>query len=171
MFGGSGYTCQCSICGHWFTSYSSQVSDRCEECRHEAIHALAPTEQPTKELIITEQYLRSHPNEIFVFGDNLLRVGKGGAAALRGEPNTYGFVTKRAPSHKDSDFYKPEEYVEVYLQEPQQLCSEIRIRNKKTYLISKLGAGLANKYQIFEKIIEPSIKPILGQYFNVKFLW
>lgn len=170
MFSDVGYMCRCSLCGHWFSSQSSKVSDRCEECRHDAIHALAPA-NITAEIIITEQYLREHPDEIFVFGDNLLRVGKGGAAALRNEPNTYGFVTKKAPTHKDCDYYRPMEYVEVYLQELQQLCSEIKVRNKKTYLISKLGAGLANKYHIFEEVIEPSIKPILGQYSNVKFLW
>ena len=44
---------------------------------------------------ITQKYLREHSNEIFVFGDNILRKGHGGAAALRNEPNTYGFITKK----------------------------------------------------------------------------
>ena len=41
----------------------------------------------------------------------------------------------------------------------------------KIYLISKVGAGLANDYGIFEQIIEPAIKPALSVYPNVRFLW
>jgi len=41
----------------------------------------------------------------------------------------------------------------------------------KIYLISKVGAGLANDYGIFEQIIEPTIKPALSVYPNVRFLW
>ena len=41
----------------------------------------------------------------------------------------------------------------------------------KTYLISKLGAGLANRYMIFETIIGPNIKKELLHFKNVRFLW
>jgi hypothetical protein len=34
-------------------------------------------------MYITKKYLENHPNHIFVFGDNSLRQGKGGAASLR----------------------------------------------------------------------------------------
>lgn len=39
------------------------------------------------------------------------------------------------------------------------------------FLISKLGAGLANKYGIFEEVIEPHIKADLSDFENVRFLW
>lgn len=39
------------------------------------------------------------------------------------------------------------------------------------FLISKLGAGLANRYGIFEKIIEPTIKVLLSDLNNVRWLW
>lgn len=45
--------------------------------------------------IVTKQFLDNNPNAIFVFGDNLLRVGYGGAAILRDHPQTYGFITKK----------------------------------------------------------------------------
>lgn len=125
----------------------------------------------SKEILIDKHYLRQNPDHIFVFGDNLLRVGKGGAAILRDEPNTYGFVTKKAPTHNSSDSYKPEEYSSKYEVEIKRLKKEIEKSPTKTFLISKLGAGLANKYGIWEKIIRPNIRKDLSQYQNVKFLW
>lgn len=122
------------------------------------------------EQIITREYLRSNPNHIFVFGDNLLRVGRGGAAKLRDEPNTYGFITKKAPTYKDEDYYTPEEFEDVFLNELIKLQLLISATPNKTYLISKIGAGLANKYKIWDKIIEPNLKKQLS-FDNVKFLW
>ena len=124
-----------------------------------------------KEKIITKEYLLSHENEIFVFGDNLKRVGLGGAAALRYFPNTYGFITKKYPSNEDESFYTIEEYRGAYEKEIVKIKKEIISKKDKTFLISKLGAGLANRYQIFEKIIEPNIKKDLSEFKNVKFLW
>jgi hypothetical protein len=51
------------------------------------------------EVTIAREYLRSHPDHVFVFGDNLLGRGLGGAAALRREPNTFGFITKKRPDN------------------------------------------------------------------------
>lgn len=52
--------------------------------------------------------IRSMPDALFVFGDNMARVGYGGqAAAARGEPNSVGIPTKMHPSVYlfDKDFY------------------------------------------------------------------
>lgn len=123
------------------------------------------------EQIITREYLQEHPNHIFVFGDNLLRIGTGGAAKLRDMPNTYGFVTKKAPTYRGIDYYIPEEYKNLYTQELFKLTREITNNPDKLFLISKIGAGIANKYNIWEKVIEPNIKKDLAGYVNVKFLW
>lgn len=119
---------------------------------------------------ITREYLRAHPDHVFVFGDNLLRQGKGGAAALRDEPNTYGFITKKFPSNNDGSFYRPVDYMVIFQEEMLRLMAEIEAHPEKIYLISKLGAGLANKYLIWERIIEVNIQA-LRCYPNVKFLW
>jgi len=121
--------------------------------------------------MITEKYLREHPQEVFVFGDNLYRVGDGGAAKLRHFKNTYGFVTKKKPTHNAEDYYTPQEYDSVYYEELAELKLTIAVQPEKTFLISKIGAGLANKFNIFEKIIEPRIKHDLAQFKNVRFLW
>ena len=123
------------------------------------------------EVFITKAYLRSHPDEIFVFGDNCKRRGNGGAAKLRNEPNTYGFITKKKPTHSDGDYYKPGEYKLKYVVEMAKLIRQIMDNPNKTYLISKLGAGLANRYNIFQDVIEPDIKKSLASFKNVRFLW
>jgi hypothetical protein len=120
---------------------------------------------------ITKEYLKQHPDHIFVFGDNTLRKGKKGAAELRDEPNTYGFITKKEPNNKDNSFYTIEEYEKIFKIELQRLICEIETNPNCLFLISKLGAGLANKYGIWEYIIEPQLKEILSKYNNVKFLY
>ena len=121
--------------------------------------------------IITAEYLKEHPNHIFVFGDNTLRIGKGGAAILRDIPNTYGFITKRYPNTDNKSYYTVKEYESLYRVELEFLEYEIVNNPDKVYLISKLGAGLANRYGIFEQVIEPTIKQALQEYPNVEFLW
>lgn len=54
----------------------------------------------------TKKLLRSHPTKLFVFGDNLMRVGKGGQAAIRDEENAQGVATKASPTtHPKAFFY------------------------------------------------------------------
>ena len=121
-------------------------------------------------MFIDKTFLRSNPNYIFVFGDNQLRIGHGGAAKLRDEPNTYGFITKKEPNMLDQSFYRPnEEYQKIFQEELSKLITLVINNPNKVFLITKLGAGLANKYGIREQIIEPGLK-ILEQYKNVKFI-
>ena len=123
------------------------------------------------EVFIDRDFLRNNKDFIFVFGDNDLRWGKGGAAILRDEPNTYGFITKKEPYHEDYAYYKPDdEYKEVFINEMKKIKREISLNPNKTFLISKLGAGIANKYHIYENIIEEHIKS-LNQFNNVIFLF
>jgi hypothetical protein len=122
-------------------------------------------------MFITEKYLKDNPNHIFVFGDNLLRKGTGGAAKLRFYENTYGFITKKTPSHDRQAYYTCNNYSEKFTSEMNNLIKEIVCNPKKLYLISKIGAGLANRFGIFEGVINPVIKVYLNKYNNVKFLW
>ena len=120
--------------------------------------------------IISLHYLRENPDHIFVFGDNTLRRGKKGAAMLRDEPNSWGFITKKRPSYDASAYYKPREYKEVFKREIEKLEIDIIACPHYTFLISKLGAGLANKFKIYEKVIREGLRP-LEKYPNVKFLF
>lgn len=120
-------------------------------------------------LKITRAFLRAHPNYVFVFGDNLVRRGTGGAAALRDEPNTHGFITKKTPAHDDAAYFTPEEYAEIFKEEYAKLSMAIRYTTNK-YLISKVGSELANKFGIFEEVIHPRILD-LDKHPNAIFLW
>ena len=123
------------------------------------------------ERIITRDYLRKNPNHIFVYGDNSLHRGLKGAAILSTEPNSCGFITKKYPRGDNDAFYKCSEYEVIFNKEIDKLVEKIVANPSKIYLISKVGAGLANRFKIFEKIIEPNIKTILSKYSNVVFLW
>jgi hypothetical protein len=143
-------------------SYENGYNDR---------HGTSPgtSSSPQEKLmIVTKQYLCDNPDHVFVFGDNLIRKGKKGAAALRDMPNTFGFVTKRYPDSRDSSFFRPADYEATFRKELARLEEEVRANPDKTYLVSKLGGS---KYGIFEKVIRPRIVAALSGYPNVRFLF
>ena len=121
--------------------------------------------------IMTEEFLNDSKRAIFVFGDNTLRQGYGGAAALRDHPQTYGFITKKYPDNQDVSFYRPNEYSSIFFDELVKLREYVKDEPFKTFYISQLGAGLANKYYIWENIIKQGLEKNLQQYPNVVFLW
>lgn len=110
-------------------------------------------------MIVTVSYLDQHPEIIFVYGDNLIHKGMGGAAALRHHPNSYGFLTKKYPDMRSTSSYYPEEYRPIFQKELDKLIRHIEEHPDKIYLISKLGSGLANQHHIFQNVIqEPLLK-------------
>ena len=108
---------------------------------------------------------------MFVFGDNLLRAGCGGAAILRDHPRATGFITKKYPSHREDSYYKVEEYRPVFEKELRQLETTIRQSPEITFYISQLGGGLANRHKIWENIVRDGLEKALRKYHNVVFLW
>jgi hypothetical protein len=124
-----------------------------------------------RNIIITENFLDNNPNAYFVFGDNLIKQGYGGAAILRDHPRAIGFITKKFPDNDTSSFYTPSEYEPVFLEELQKLENFIEQKKNKKFYISQLGAGLANKFYIWEKIIEKNLIKRLSKYHNVIFCW
>jgi len=124
-----------------------------------------------KNLTITREFLDSDPTAYFVFGDNIERRGTGGAAALRDHPHTIGFITKKFPDNKDESFYKPEEYSSVFFEELKKLKTIIEKRPEKTFYISQLGGGLANRYRIWDKLIRHNLVRALEPFDNVIFCW
>jgi hypothetical protein len=124
-----------------------------------------------KNIEITQEFLDYDPNAYFVFGDNLQRYGHGGAAKLRDHPHSIGFITKKFPDNKDESFYKPEEYSPVFFEELAKLEKIIEKRPSKVFYISQLGAGLANKYFIWQKLIRHNLVRKLEKFNNVVFCW
>ncbi len=49
--------------------------------------------------------IRQYPNNIFVFGDNVLGKGYGGQACIRDETNAFGIPTKLYPNMDENSFF------------------------------------------------------------------
>lgn len=67
--------------------------------------------------------LKLNVNKIYIFGDNVKRVGLGGQAKeMRGEPNAFGIATKLAPTYDPDDFMKDTvENLEIVMNDFQKL--------------------------------------------------
>jgi hypothetical protein len=124
-----------------------------------------------KNLNITREFLDRNFSAYFIFGDNITRTGYGGAASLRDHPHSLGFITKKYPDNIDSSFYRPDEYASVFIEELLKLKIIIEKRPEKTFYISQLGAGLANKYNIWEIIIKNKLISTFKDFENVVFCW
>jgi hypothetical protein len=124
-----------------------------------------------KNIQITNQFLDNSPDALFIFGDNTIRKGYGGAAQLRDHPQAIGFITKKFPDNRDSSFYDPTEYKDMFFHELDKLEKLISAQKDKVFYISQLGGGLANKYKIWEILIKPNIVGKLSGYKNVVFCW
>jgi len=60
---------------------------------------------------IRPEDLRDNPGYIFLFGDNELRQGRGGQAAVcRGQPNAVGVATKRTPKTTPDAYWSDNNY-------------------------------------------------------------
>jgi hypothetical protein len=124
-----------------------------------------------KTCIVTLEFLDNNPNAYFVFGDNLERYGHGGAAKLRDHPHAIGFITKKFSDNKDESFYKPEEYSSIFFEELDKLKKIVQKRPDKTFYVSQLGGGSANRYKIWEKLIRHNLVRSLSDSDNVVFCW
>lgn len=59
-----------------------------------------------KKRISREDIRSTFPTHIYLFGDNMQRVGMGGQAySMRGEPNSFGVPTKWAPDSRESSYF------------------------------------------------------------------
>jgi hypothetical protein len=91
----------------------------------------------------TRQLIRSNPEVLFVFGDNMARVGYGGQAReARGEPNTVGIPTKVSPS----DYFYDDHFDEAKEQIVQAfviLAQHLRAGHDVVWPFDGVGTGLA----------------------------
>jgi hypothetical protein len=124
-----------------------------------------------KNINITENFLNKNTNSYFVFGDNLQRIGMGGAASLRYHPRSIGFITKKFPDNDDGSFYKPFEYEPIFEDELRKLKEFIDEHPNYYFYISKLGSGLGNRFKIWENVIEKRLINQFSNYKNVIFCW
>lgn len=55
--------------------------------------------------ILSVAICKANLNKIYVFGDNLMGIGKGGQAVIRYQPNAFGIPTKIRPSMRIGSFF------------------------------------------------------------------
>lgn len=90
----------------------------------------------------TKAILHANPNITFVFGDNALRVGRGGQAMpCRGEPNVLGIATKMSPHDYMTDTSECFKIIETDMRKLFALLREGRIVG---YPLNGIGTGFAD---------------------------
>lgn len=97
--------------------------------------------------ICTEKYtnkvLSENQEKIFVFGDNMVRKGKGGQAVIRDCPNAFGIATKRYPSmNKDAFFSDQPDEFDVVMNDLRQLY-KLSKSHTIVFPVGGIGTGLA----------------------------
>ena len=89
---------------------------------------------------------QNHPNCLYIFGDNDLKVGCRGQAIIRDQPNALGLPTKKVPTLQKSAFYSDLEYednVHKIEQALNQIISLSHLYEKVIFPKDGLGTGLA----------------------------
>lgn len=80
-------------------------------------------------------------------------------------------LLKKNPDNRDESFYNPDNYRMDFLAYAVELQIFIEKNIEKTFYISQLGGGLANRYKIWEKVLKPGLEKYFSCYDNVVFLW
>ena len=116
----------------------------------------------------SEELCSSHPHCLFVFGDNMIRMGRAGQATIRDCPNSFGIATKRLPSMKDSAFFSDQEDEFCVVENDlRQLYVLSRKYTTVVFPSSGIGTGLS---QMPERspLLYTHMKNILDEYFNIR---
>ena len=92
---------------------------------------------------IWREEMKLNPHSIYIFGDNVKRVGFGGQAKeMRGEPNAFGIVTKLAPTYNPDDFMKDtQENFDLVAADFEHLFMELKRGNYDTLVVPADGIG------------------------------
>lgn len=91
--------------------------------------------------------LRSNPNDLYVFGDNFLRMGMSGQASyMRGEPNAVGVATKWAPSNAEFAFFTDDQFDkirEIWFEDTERLIQHLLEGGTVVWPEDGIGTGLS----------------------------
>lgn len=91
--------------------------------------------------------LQSNPDDLYVFGDNVQRVGMGGQAAyMRGEPNAVGVATKWTPSNDPTAFFydsQIDQIRHIWLKDTERLIQHLLESGTVVWPEDGIGTGLS----------------------------
>ena len=114
---------------------------------------------------------RENPNDIFVFGDNLIGEGKGGQAIIRDEPNAFGIPTKRLPSMRPNAFFGDRRDEASSLFALLNILAELKNTNGNGRIVfpsAGLGTGLAKMEEKSPKLYK-AMNEFIKENFGVEF--
>lgn len=89
---------------------------------------------------------KKYPDCLFVFGDNDMKIGEGGQAIIRSNPNAIGIPTKKSPYNSSDSFYTDDEYEENVKKINRAINNIVKISKNYKYVVlpkDGLGTGLA----------------------------
>ena len=91
--------------------------------------------------------LRAYPSKLFIFGDNTMRIGKGGQAVIRDEPNAMGIATKNAPTNEYYGYMSDHWLVENRIVIDADIAKIVKRAKKNNNIIvfpiNGIGTGMA----------------------------
>ena len=112
-------------------------------------------------------------DHIFVFGDNLIRKGKGGQASIRDVPNSIGVATKRLPTLEEEAFFEDDNERDEKALIGDLFTLEAMLTNKEfddktlVFPVDGLGTGLSELPTRAPKLFDMLSKFLL-QKFDIK---
>lgn len=91
--------------------------------------------------------VKNNPTKYFVYGDNVMNIGKGGQAIIRDLKNSIGIRTKKAPSNKPISFFRDDEFVSncnIILEDILKIKSLHSLGHTIVFSQNGYGTGLAS---------------------------
>ncbi len=97
------------------------------------------------DVLLSEEYCKSKPNWLFIFGDNDIHKGKKGQAVIRDLVNSAGIPTKKLPSLKDNAYYTDDEYEQNIqkINDALTLILKLSVDFEMIIFPKRIGTGLA----------------------------
>ena len=110
--------------------------------------------------------LKANPSNIYVFGDNLIKRGKGGQAVIRGCTNAFGIPTKRLPARTPNAYFSDKENEFIAVDKALDDLMKYKIQGRTIIFPSQgLGTGLAQMATKSPKLFK-HLNDLLNTHFN-----
>jgi len=126
------------------------------------------TVTPTIEIVgrYSVKDLKDNPDKVYIFGDNVQRIGKGGQAIIRDESNAFGIVTKLEPNNSDSAFMSDDALNDNMEMIDRDITELKDIAEFRTLVFPKdgIGTGLAQLKQKAPKTYEYLNQRLLDEF-------
>ena len=117
-----------------------------------------------KEKRFSIEKCEANPNYLYIFGDNLTKMGRGGQAIIRFCKNSFGIPTKKLPSQYEQSYFTDKEY-EVNISLIKDVIENIPTNYEAiVFPEDGLGTGLAELPKRAPKTYQ-----FLVTYLNLKF--